>query len=118
LTGLAQTLADIEQDSSKASLLLLDADQYAANLVALVKAIVLKVEAMQTEATGLQAAMEAITAQDALRIAAAAGRVKDAHIRELMLCQVSLTHNYWSGVAQLISGDAAGHQHWADEVIR
>ena len=99
LLGLAQTMDDLERGGSKASLLLADVVQYTATLVQLITGITLKAEAMREEARGLQTALEAITSQDPLQIAKAAGLVKDAHIRDLLLCRCRrlTTGRVWPG---------------------
>jgi hypothetical protein len=113
LAGLDHILAGFEQDASAASLNLLDAYQYASNLVALIRGIVLKAEAMQAEVATLQAAIEAVLAQDALRLAAAAGQVEDRHIRELLLCDAQLSNSYWLGVTRLISTQLGTIEQWS-----
>lgn len=113
LAGLDEILFDLELGSSAASLRLLDADQYAANLVGLIKGIVLKAEAMQAEAVGLQTAAQAIATRDPLQVAAAAGRVKDRHIRELLLCDAQPDNGYWLNVARLIAVQLGTIEQWA-----
>lgn len=113
LAGLDKILFDLEQDSSAASLRLLDADQYTTNLVALIKGIVLKAEAMQAEIIGLQTASQAIAGGDPLQIAAAAGQVKDRHIRELLLCDARPGNGYWLNVTRLIAVQLSAIEQWA-----
>lgn len=112
ITNLSQTLADIEQDSSRASLMLLDAEQHAANLVALVKGVVLKAEAMKGEAEGLKVALAALADRDLTRMAQAAGSVKDPHIRELMLCRAQLDGSYWLDVTRLVATHLGTLEQW------
>lgn len=109
--NLAQLLADVERDTSKASLLLLDAQTYAGHLVNLVQAITLKAEGMAVEAEQLEAALAAITSGDPLEIARAAGGVGDAHIRALMLCRAK-NSDYWQDTAILISTQRGTLQQW------
>lgn len=109
---LTRTLADLEQDSGQASLLILDARTHAGNLAAMIRGIALKAEQMRLEAEKLQAALEAIQSADPLAIARAAGEVPDAHVRELMLVNVR-TGSYWNGVARLVATQLGTLSQWA-----
>lgn len=111
MQNLSRVLADAETDSSKASLLLLDAQTYTQNLVELIQAIALKAESMQAEAETLQLALESITSQDPLQIARAAGTVKDQHIRTLMLTKVK-DLAYWQDTSMLIATQVGTLTQW------
>lgn len=108
---LSKILADLEQDSSQASILLLDAQTHTATLVSLVKGIALKAEAMGDELVSLQDALEAIAGQDPLKIAQAAGAVKDDHIRSLMLTSVR-DAGFWQDTARLVATQAGSLHLW------
>lgn len=108
---LSKVLAQVETDSSKASLLILDAENYTQNLVTLVAGIALKAEAMQAEAETLQSALNSITTQDPLKIAQAAGEVKDQHIRTLMLTKVR-DSSYWQDTSMLIAAQIGTLTQW------
>jgi hypothetical protein len=112
MQSLAQALAEMEKEGNEASLLLYDAHQYAARLVALIKAIVMKAQSMRTEAEILQVAMEAIASHDPVQIAGAAGKVRDTHIRDLMLCDVQTQH-YWASVTRLIATQLGTLEQWS-----
>lgn len=111
-TELSRTLASLEQDSSQASLLIVDAKMRAGNLAAMIRAIALKADQMRLEAEKLQAALAAIEAGDPLGIARAAGEIPDAHIRDLMLVNVR-TGSYWQGVARLVATQLGTLGQWA-----
>lgn len=111
--GLARILADVEQDSSKASTLLCDAEKYTETLVALIKAIVLKAQTMRAEVFQLQAASEAIASGDLMQIAQAAGNVKDSHIRSLMLCNMPAGGGYWIDLTRMVSAQLGTLEQWS-----
>ncbi len=112
--GLARVLADVERDSSKASILLCDAEQYTVTLVALIKTIVLKVQTMRAEVCQLRGASDAIASGDPMQIAQAAGNVKDRHIQSLMLCNVPAVDGYWVDVTRLASAQLGTLEQWSD----
>jgi len=111
MRNLSQTLATIESDGSKASLLLLDAQTYTQSLVELIQAIALKAQDMAEEAEQLQEALEAIASGDPLQIAQAAGQVEDAQIRTLMLSKVR-AEDFWQDTAMLISSQLGTLLQW------
>lgn len=111
MDNLAGVLAQAEQDSNKAGLLLVDANTYAQSLVNLVQGIALKAEAMQEETDVLNKALEAIASQDPLKIAQAGGQIKDEHIRTLMFCKVR-NAGYWQDTAILIGAQMGTLQQW------
>ena len=109
--NLGRILDEAEKDSSKAGVLLLDAATYTQNLVNLIQGIALKSEAMATEAQVLNDALAAITSRDILRIAQAAGMVKDEHIRTLMLGKVR-NEEYWQDTSLLIAAQVGTLTQW------
>lgn len=111
--NLAATLATLEQDTSQATLLILDANTYTDTLVRMVKGLALQAEKMRSDSGNLAAALDAIAAGNSLAIAQAAGRVSDAHIRELMLCDVT-TASYWAGVGRTAAAQLGTLEQWAE----
>jgi hypothetical protein len=89
----------------------LDAQTYTQNLVDLIQAIAMKAEAMQQEADILQTALESISTQEPLKIAQAAGEVKDQHIRTLMLTKVR-DAGYWQDTSILIATQVGTLTQW------
>jgi hypothetical protein len=108
---LSEMLAEVEKDSNRAGVLLSDAENYTMQLVKLVQGIALKAERMVGEIETLNFALTAIAGRDPLRIAEAAGRVRDEHIRTLMLCKVR-NDEYWQDTAMLISAQVGTLAQW------
>lgn len=111
MQNLSTILAEMERDASKASLLILDAETYTQTLVNLIQGIALKAEAMAEEIDTLNLALSAIAEQDPLQIAKSAGRVRDTHIRTLMLGRVR-NLDYWQNTAMLVSAQVGTLVQW------
>lgn len=111
IRNLGRILDEAEKDSSKAGTLLNDAQTYTQTLVNLIQGIALKSEAMATEAQVLNDALAAITSRDILKIAQAAGMVRDEHIRTLMLGKVR-NEEYWQDTALLIAAQVGTLTQW------
>lgn len=109
--NLAALLAEAEKDSNKASLVLLDAQTHTQTLVNLVQGIALKAETMADEIDTLNAALAAISSRDPLQIAKATGRLKDQHIRTLMLGRVK-NLEYWQDTSHLIAAQVGTLAQW------
>lgn len=108
---LDKVLADAEQDSNRAGVLLSDAETCAGQLVKLIQGIALKAEDMAAEMETLNQALAAIAARDPLQVAQAAGRVRDDHVRTLMLCNIR-NEEYWQDTAMLISAQIGVLAQW------
>jgi len=113
LQALTTTLAQVEQDKNAATLLMTDARTQSTLLVAMIKAIAQKAEAYERQGEELDEAMAAIADGDPVKVAQAAGRVSDQHIRELMLCDVK-DPGYWQNVARTIAAECGTLQQWAE----
>lgn len=111
MRNLSAILAEMEKDSSKASLLILDAQTYTQTLVNLIQGIALKAEAMAEEIETLNNALSAIAERDPLKITKAAGQIKDIHIRTLMLGKVR-NLDYWQDTAMLVSAQVGTLIQW------
>jgi len=110
--NLQSVLSELETDTTKAHILISDANVYTSTLVRLIKGIALKAEQMTTEAEALDKALEAIQTGDKLKIARAAGQIQDSHLRQLMLTNVK-TPTYWQGVAQTVAAQLGTLNQWS-----
>lgn len=110
--NLDRVLADIERDTSRATVRIADANAYTETLVQLVKGIALKGEAMRQESMAIGNALEAIESGNPVGIAKAAGGLSDQHLRNLMLCDV-WTESYWAGVSRTLAAQQGTLVKWA-----
>ena len=113
LQTLTTTLAQVEQDKNAATLLMTDAQTQSTLLVSMIKAIAGKAETYERQRDELSAAMDAIADGDPVGVARAAGKVSDAHIRELMLCDVADT-GYWQNVTRAIAAECGALEQWSE----
>lgn len=113
LQVLTKTLAQVEQDKNAATLLLTDAQTQSNLLVMMIKAIAGKAEAYERQGKELETAMAAIAGGDRKEMARAAGAVSDAHIRALILCEVT-DPGYWQSVTNTIAAECGTLSQWAD----
>lgn len=104
-------LDEMEKDTSQAEKMLLDAQQYTATLVKLVRGIATKAEAMQADIDQLNAALEAIESQQPLSIARAAGQVRDEHLRDLLLANLT-DAGYWQDVGRTVAAQVGTLSLW------
>lgn len=111
MDNLSKILSEAEKDSNRAGVLLSDAETHTQTLVNLVQGIALKSEVMAQEVETLNNALAAIASRDVLKIAQAAGQVRDIHIRTLMLCKAR-NEDYWQDTAMLISTQVGTLQQW------
>lgn len=116
---LAKTVLAMERYGNKSGDLIKDAQLQAVALVDLVKALSAKSAEMRQNAESFREALEAIVGNDYLQMAHAAGKVRDQHIRDLMLQpEGEADHTYWQNVSRLIATQLGNAERWQDEYAK
>lgn len=116
---LAKTVLALERYGSKSYNLIQDAQLQTVALVDLVKMLSAKSAEMQQSAESFREALEAIAGNDRLQMAHAAGKVRDQHIRDLMLQpETEADYSYWQNVSRLIATQLGNAERWQDEYAK
>lgn len=102
MEALGERLADIETNRDEAIRKLQDADVLASTLVGLIQRTVAKAKNLARECELMETALSALTSGDPMRIAQAAGRLNDDHIRNLML-ETNGDDGYHTSLVHLIA---------------
>lgn len=111
IDNLGDILTQLDRDTTESRRLATDAAVYAGELVNLAQGLALKEEDLATEAESLRAALAAIESQDPLKIAIAAGGLRDEHLRTLMFCEAE-NPAYWRGVVRVVGAQYGSAQQW------
>lgn len=113
---LSKTVVALERYGDKSGELVREAQLQTAALVGLVKALATKATDMAAVAESFQGAFTAINTADPIQVAQAAGRVKDGHIRDLMLLPYEQGDAaYWQNVSRLIASQLGAAERWQNE---
>lgn len=113
---LTQTVISLERYGQRSESLLIEAERQTLALVELVKGLTRKSSEMGQIAASFEYALDALATDDPKQIALAAGRVKDEHIRHLMLLPYDQGDSaYWQHIITLVAVQLGNAQRWQAE---
>lgn len=113
---LVQTVVSLDRHGGKSADLIESVESQTAALVEIVKKLAIKSTDLSEVAESFNVAIEAIVSEDPKQIALAAGKVRDRHIRNLMLLPFSQGNNaYWENAMNLIATQLGSAQRWQAE---
>lgn len=114
--NLALTVANLERYGNKSSELVQGAQLQTVALVELIKTLSRNSYEMAEAAKSFNFALDALSANNPAEIARAAGKVKDEHIRTLMLQPYNQTGEmYWQNISRLVAAQLGTAERWQAE---
>lgn len=113
---LAETIISLDRHGARSGDLIISVESQTAALVEIVKKLAIKSTDLASVAASFNFALEAIAGEDSKQIALAAGKVKDKHIRNLMLLPYDQGDSaYWQNAMTLIATQLGNAERWQGE---
>lgn len=113
---LSQAVISLDRHGAESGELIESVESQTSALVEIVKKLAIKSTDLASVAASFKFALEAIASKEPTKIALAAGKVKDRHIRNLMLLPYTEGNaDYWASTSNLIATQLGNAERWQSE---